>query len=81
MQAWNLLKRKLIMNQLIKIFVLLIIAAVLIAGVARWYTLVIKGSYYANASFFASAMVTLLPLAFFILLVWLALKIINKPTY
>ncbi len=69
------------MNKLIKIFLLLIIAVVIIAGVTRWYTLVIKGSYYANASFFASAMVTLLPVAVLVFLIWLALKLINKPNY
>jgi hypothetical protein len=69
------------MDKGVRILIVLIILSIIIWGVARWYTLVIKGGYYSNASFLGSALVTLLPVAALLFLVWLAIKISTKPKY
>ena len=69
------------MSKVIKAFFILIILSVVIWGIMRWYTLVIKGNYYSTASFLGSALATLLPAAAILLLVWLAVKIYSLPNY
>ncbi len=62
------------MDQLLKLFIILLLLSILIGGIIKWYQLVIEGAYYANASFIGSAMVTLLPAAAAVVIIWLLFK-------
>lgn len=62
------------MDKLVKLFIILLLLAILIGGIIKWYQLVIEGAYFENASFIGSALVTLLPAAGAVLLIWLLLK-------
>ena len=62
------------MDKLLKLFIILLLLSILIGGIIKWYQLVIEGEYYEHASFIGSAMVTLLPAAAAVVIIWLLFK-------
>ena len=69
------------MDKLLKLFLVLILLSLLIGGIIKWYQTVIEGEYYKNASFIGSAMVTLLPAAAAVLLIWLLFRTLNQRKF
>jgi hypothetical protein len=69
------------MDKLVKLFIILLLLAILIGGMIKWYRLVIEGAYFENASFLGSALVTILPAAGAVLLIWLLLKTVKQHKF
>ncbi|HVG11588.1 MAG TPA: hypothetical protein VM843_01235 [Flavisolibacter sp.] len=66
------------MDKLLKFFIILLLLSILIGGIIKWYQLVIEGEYYENASFIGSAMVTLLPAALAVVIIWLLFRTLKQ---
>lgn len=66
------------MDKLLKLFLILLLLSILIGGIIKWYQLVIQGAYYQNASFIGSALVTLLPAAAAVMIIWLLFKTLKQ---
>ena len=66
------------MDKLLKLFIVLLLLALLIGGLIKWYQIVIEGEYFENASFLGSALVTLLPAAAAVVLIWLLFKTLKQ---